>query len=204
MRWKQYAVCCFLLSSLFAVPLHADRSSSYLLLRSYYPTDESLAYRNIYLYYRAHLVPVENVELNLALVKGCRENGYYPAGYIQDSGWGLYEKGSYYLFMREMYGFKRIIVGNYVPLFGQGLMFGGIFPVILSNPYYDLARYRDTINPTSSISKTVLLEGVALEYLLGNIYIRPFFSWNRYDCTAGESDYYMYNDNDADGLIIIS
>ena len=48
--------------------------------------------------------------------------------------------------------------------------------------------------------KTVLLEGLALEYLLGNIYIRPFLSWNSYDCTAGESTYYKYKDNDNDGV----
>ena len=142
------------------------------------------------------------MELNLAIVKGCREPGYYPSGYFQDAGWGLYEKGSYYLYLREKFGFKKIIVGNYVPLFGQGLLFGGIFPVIIGNPYYDLARYRDTINPTSTVSKTVLLEGAAFEYLLGDLYLRPFVSWNRYDCTAGESDYYMYNDNAYDGYFI--
>jgi len=197
---KQLAAYCFLLLSLYAAPLFADRSSNYLLVRSYYPTEETLSYQSLYLYYRFHYEPTEQFELNLSLVKGCREPGYYPAGYIQDAGWGLYEKGSYYLYIKERFGFDRIIVGNYVPLFGQGILFGGIYPAFFSNPYYDLARYRDTINPTGTVSKMVLLEGVALEFPIGDISVRPFFSWNQYDCTAGESSYYLYNDNDADDI----
>ncbi len=200
MKRKQCAAYCFLLFSLYTAPLFADRSSSYLLLRTYYPTDEVLAYESIYLYYRLHYVPAEDFVLNFAAVKGCREPGYYPGGYIQDVGWGLYEKGSYYLYLKDKYNFNKIIVGNYVPLFGQGILFGGTFPVILSNPYYDLARYRDTLNPTSTVSKTILLEGIALEYLQGDLAVRPFISWNAYDCTAGESSYYLYDDNDGDGI----
>ncbi|MBN2322231.1 MAG: hypothetical protein JXQ30_00735 [Spirochaetes bacterium] len=199
---KQCAAYCFLLFSLYIAPLFADRSGSYLLLRTYYPTDETLRYESIYLYYRLHYVPAEDVVLNVAAVKGCREPGYYPGGYIQDVGWGLYEKGSYYLYLKDRYHFNKIIVGNYVPLFGQGILFGGTFPMILSNPYYDLARYRNTLSPTSTVSKTILLEGVALEYLQGDLMFRPFISWNAYDCTAGESSYYMYDDNDDDGIFL--
>jgi hypothetical protein len=32
------------------------------------------------------------------------------------------------------------------------------------------------------------------------ITVRPFVSWNKYDCTAGESEYYRYDDNDNDGI----
>ncbi|UCB45621.1 MAG: hypothetical protein JSV25_15675 [Spirochaetota bacterium] len=184
----------------FTSPIYADKSDNYVLVRSYYPTYEYLSYQNIYLYYRLRYSPLENMMMNISVVKGLREPGFYPLGYFAESTWGIYEKGSYNLLLKNYFNFKKIILGNYVPLFGQGILYGGIFPVILSNPYYDLARYRDGVYPTSSVSKTVLLEGLALEYLLGNVYIRPFLSWNSYDCTAGESTYYKYEDNDSDGI----
>jgi hypothetical protein len=194
------AICITGILHLFISSLHADPNSDYVLVRSYYPTYESLSYQNVYLYYRVHYSPLDNMEMNISLVKGLREPGYFPLGYFAESTWGIFEKGSYNLLLKNYFNFKKIIIGNYVPLFGQGVLFGGIYPLILSNPYYDLARYRDGIYQTSSVSKTVLLEGLALEYLLGNVSIRPFLSWNSYDCTAGESSYYKYDDNDSDGV----
>ncbi|GAH63531.1 unnamed protein product, partial [marine sediment metagenome] len=121
--------------------------------------------------------------------------------YFKDANRGFYENGSYYILLKDSFLCNKIILGNYIPKFGQGLLFGGNFPLFLSNPYYELARYRDGIYPTGSSSKTILLEGIALEYEYGNMYFRPFFSWNRYDCSAGESSYYKYNNNDYDDYI---
>jgi hypothetical protein len=146
--------------------------------------------------YRIQYSPRENISTNLTLVKGYGEGGCFPRGYIAESDHGLYENGSYNILIEKFRGFQKIILGNYMPRLGQGLLFGGSYPLILYNPYYDLARYRDGIYPTSSTSKSVLLEGMAVDYRLAGLSIRPFFSWNRYDCTAGESDYYKYNDND--------
>ncbi|MFW6139387.1 MAG: hypothetical protein ACOC7U_09475 [Spirochaetota bacterium] len=176
-----------------------DDQSSFRI-RAYSPLNSTMDYQNMYLYYGLHYVPTEKIVFNICAVKGSGDKGYYPAGYLGASGGGLYEKGSYYLMLRDVYGINKIILGNYIPLFGQGLVFGSIFPVLLSSPYYTFARYRDGIYPTGTTSKTILLEGIALEYAIGNLYLRPFISWNRYDCSAGESSYYLYNDNDADGI----
>lgn len=200
MKQKHWVFTFVMLFSLNMITLYGEQGNNYVTVRSYYPFNETLSYQNIYLYYRFHYNPMENIIINISLVKGCREQGYYPLGYFKDASGGLYEKGSYYIFLKDYFHFKKIIAGNYIPLFGQGLLFGGGFPLIISNPYYDLARFRDGISPTGTVSKTVLLEGIALEYHVSTIYIRPFLSWNSYDCTAGESTYYKYNDNDYDGI----
>ncbi|MGQ9614768.1 MAG: hypothetical protein ACUVWJ_00010 [Spirochaetota bacterium] len=172
----------------------------FLNIRTYYPSDLMPGYEALYLSYRLKYKPVENVTFGVSLLKGSGESGYYPRGYIGDSETGLYEKASFYLLFEDCLKLNKIIAGNYIPLFGQGLLFGGAFPLIFYDPYYDLPRYRDGIYPTSSASKAVLLEGIALEYQLRNVDIRPFISWNWFDCTAGESDYYKYEDNDWDGI----
>ena len=101
--------------------------------------------------------------LHARLLKGQGEPGYYPAGYFFDAQGGFFEQGSYYLLLTDINRFSKVIVGNYLPLFGQGLLFGGMGALIVSNPYYDMARYRDGIYPSGSSSKNVLMEGVALE-----------------------------------------
>ncbi len=183
-----------------ATALYCDQGDNYVTFRSYYPMGDPLNYKNIYLSSALHYNLYDNVIIHLNLVKGRGEPGYFPLGYIENAGGGLYEKGSYYVYFKDHYGFNKIIIGNYTPLFGQGLLFGSVFPLILTNPYYDLARYRDGVNPSGSASKAVLLEGVALEYEYGNIYFRPFVSWNAFDSSAGESSYYKYDDNDEDGI----
>jgi len=195
----------FLLIFLSAVSLlcgkqEGTQKRDKITFRSYYPSDIPFNYQNLYLSYRLNWAPVENVTINLSLVKGSGAHGYYPQGYVYDSDRGLYEKGSYSILLEDYFKLHKIIVGNYLPLFGQGILFGGIFPLLWNNPYYELARYRNGIYPTGSSSKTVLLEGIALEYRTGVFAIRPFLSWNHYDCTAGESSYYKYNDNDWDGI----
>ncbi len=169
--------------------------------RSYYPSHSAFNYTNLYLYYGFYSVPSENISVNISLVKGSGESGYYPEGYLTDSENGLYENGSFYVLLKNRFKLNRIILGNYYPKFGQGILYGGSFPIILSNPYYDLARYRDGIYPAGSPSKAVVLEGIALEYERHLFKVRPFLSMNRFDCTAGESSYYQYNDNDSDGII---
>jgi len=177
-----------------------ESDNNYLLLRYYYPSTETLSYENSYLSCHLNYNPVPGITLNSVLVKGQGEMGYYPEGFFMDSQKGLWEQGSYYLYLEKKLGINKIIVGNYSPLFGQGLLYGSSFPLIISNPYYDLARNRDGIYPKSSTSKNILLEGVALEYYRWDICFRTFFSWNTFDCSAGESDYYKYNDNDYDGI----
>ena len=171
---------------------------SYLSVRTYYPTEDELSFRSLYLRTALHYTHSPKITLHASLLKGQGEPGYYPRGYFGDSERGLYEQGSYYIHATELLKFRQIIIGNYLPLFGQGLLFGGIGGLILSNPYYDLPRYRDGIQPSGSTSKNVLLEGIALERQWSSFSLRPFFSWNSYDCSAGESDYYRYCDNDCD------
>jgi hypothetical protein len=175
-----------------------EESNNYFLFRGSYPGGRDLDYRSLYLSYVLHYEPAERVALHLAFLKGSGERGYYPGGYFAESEWGLYEKGSFSLEISDMGRWRRIVVGNYSLHFGQGLLFGSTYPLTFSNPYYDAARYRDDIHPASSASKAGVLEGVALEYRLNGVILRPFLSWNSYDCSAGESDYYLYNDNDAE------
>jgi hypothetical protein len=170
------------------------------VLKSHFPADDELTYRNLYLNTTVHYSPTQKMTLHVCLLKGQGEPGYYPGGYFGDVQGGFFEQGSYYLLFTDLNRINKIIVGNYLPLFGQGLLFGGMGTLIMSNPYYDMARYRDGIYPSGSSSKNVLMEGVALEYVLGNATLRPFVSWNRFDCSAGESDYYKYCDNDCDGI----
>jgi hypothetical protein len=186
--------------ALSVTSLYAEHKSGYVRIRSYYGFDQSFQYESLYFSAAVHYVPIERIVMHATISKGAGEKGYYPQGYFHDSRGGIYEKGTYYLYLRDFLRLNKIILGNYSPLFGQGLLFGDIFPLILSNPYYDVSRYRDGLYPKGSTSKHMLLEGVALEYQSGNTYLRPFFSWNRYDCSAGESDYYKYNDNDWDGI----
>jgi hypothetical protein len=199
------SIVCILLAGSGAVVLPTAGPSfggdrGFLSVRSYYPTDSPPSYESLYLAYRLRYIPLDDVTLSLSVKKGSGEPGYYPGGYFGEGKGGLYEQGSYYLLLEDVLGVKKIILGNYFPRFGQGLLYGGSYPLILSNPYYDLARYRDGVYPTATTSKSVLLEGIALDIELGRVNVRPFVSWNRYDCTAGESDYYMYNDNDGDGI----
>jgi hypothetical protein len=177
-----------------------ENDRGFLNVRSYYLSDLAPGYESLYLSYQLRYKPVENLTFGVSLLKGSGESGYYPMGYIGDSETGLYEKASFYLLIEDCFKLDKIIAGNYIPLFGQGLLFGGAFSLILNDPYYDLPRYRDGIYPVSSASKAVLLEGIAMEYALDMIVIRPFISWNWFDCTAGESDYYKYEDNDWDGI----
>jgi len=185
----------------FFIPAAGVTADGSFTFRSYYPSSSSFSYKNLYLYYRLYSAPSENVTMNVSLVKGSGESGYFPVGFFTDSGTGLYENGSYYVLFKDRFKMNRIILGNYYPKFGQGILYGGSFPIILSNPYYDLARYRDAIYPAGSPSKSVVLEGITLEYERYLFKLRPFISVNRFDCTAGESSYYQYNDNDSDGII---
>jgi hypothetical protein len=178
----------------------AQNDLNRFIFRTSYNTDDSFEYSSLYLMYRLYVVPAENVESGVTLVKGRGESGYYPQGYAGESDAGLYENGSYYVMVRDVSVFDKLIIGNYNPLFGQGLLFGGSFPLLVYNPYYDLARFRNSINPSQSTSKASLLEGISAEMEFGSVKLRPFISWNRFDCTAGESDYYKYNDNDGDGV----
>jgi len=192
---------CLLCFVFCLVPTVKVTSDGRFTFRSYYPSSASFDYKNLYLYYRFYSVPAESISVNISIVKGSGESGYYPAGYLKDSETGLYENGSYYVLFKDRFKMSRIILGNYYPKFGQGILYGGSFPIILSNPYYDLARYRDGIYPAGSPSKAVVLEGIAIEYERYLFKLRPFISVNRFDCTAGESSYYQYNDNDSDGII---
>jgi hypothetical protein len=176
-----------------------EESNNYFVFRGSYPGGRAFDYRSLYLSYALHYEPSERIALNLAFLKGSGERGYYPAGYFTESEWGLYEKGSVSLEFSSPARQHRVVLGNYKLLFGQGLLFGGTFPLAFSNPYYDAARYRDAVNPATSASKAGVLEGIALEYRLNGITFRPFLSWNSFDCFTNESDYYLYNDNDADG-----
>ncbi len=181
-------------------PLIAKDIPNRIIFRSYYHSDNRFSYENLYLMSRLNYAFSERARAGLTLVKGCGEGGYYPKGYFSDSSTGLYEYGSYYVVFEGLLGTQNIIFGNYTPLFGQGILFGGSFPLLLYNPYYDLARIRDRVYPSYSTSKSVLLEGIAIELELFGLKFRPFLSWNRFDCSAGESDYYLYNDNDNDGV----
>ena len=180
--------------------LYSAENNSYVRVKTYYPTDSSFQYQNFALTTGVHYSSPRDIVFHFTLNKGRGEPGYYPLGALGESETGLYENGTYYVYFKNYFSFKKIIFGNYLPLFGQGLLFGDKYPLILSNPYYEVARFRDSISPSGSASKTSLLEGVALEYEKGDLTIRPFISWNRFDCSAGESDYYLYNDNDEDGL----
>ena len=192
-----FPVMVFLLNIL---TLYGYQGNNYVRVRSYYRSGGPISYKNLYLSYAFHYNVYNNITVHLAFFKGYGEPGYYPVGYFKSTDGGLYEKGSYYVYLKDYFRFNKIIIGNYTPLFGQGLLFGSVFPLFLSNPYYDVARYRDGIYPKGTTSKAVLLEGVALEYERRNMYFRPFISWNRFDCSAGESDYYKYKDNDFDGI----
>jgi hypothetical protein len=177
-----------------------DKNNSYFQLKSSFPSDAPFEYQSLLLSYTLHWAVRDRLTLHLSLQKGSGENGYYPSGYFSEPDGGVYEKGSCSITYRGVKELKTLIVGNYTPLFGQGLLFGRSFPLILSTPYYDVARYRDALSPASSPSKSGLLEGAAAELAIGGLRIRPFVSWNEFDCSAGESDYYLYNDNDSDGI----
>jgi len=177
-----------------------DKNNSYFQLKSSYPSDAPFEYRSLQLSYTLHWAVLDRLILHLALQKGSGESGYYPLGYFSDPDGGVYEKGSCSITYRGLKELKTLIIGNYTLLFGQGLLFGSPFPLILSTPYYDIARYRDALSPASSSSKSGLLEGAAAELSIGGLRIRPFVSWNAFDCSSGESDYYLYNDNDSDGI----
>jgi hypothetical protein len=177
-----------------------EESNNYFLFRGSYPGGTALDYRSLSLSYALHYEPSERVALHLAFLKGSGESGYYPAGYFTGSEGGVYEKGSVSLELSGSGRRRRVIIGNYNLLFGQGLLFGSTYALAFRNPFYDAARYRDGMHPAASASKAGVLEGVALEYRLNGVTLRPFLSWNSYDCSAGESDYYLYNDNDGDGL----
>jgi hypothetical protein len=192
----------FLTLVVLLVPLRAlclEEGSS-LSLRTYHPSGAAPGFRSLYLAAKLRLIFTEDTTAHLTLKKGSGEPGCYPAGWFGDAASGLWEQGTWFLHLKNRLGTRRIIVGNYFPLFGQGLLYGGSFPLLLSSPYYDLPRHRDGVYPTTTTSKSVLLEGVAVEIESGPLLIRPFVSWNRYDCSAGESDYYQFNDNDADGI----
>lgn len=190
----------FILCIATTTTVYGAQGNSSIAFRSFYPSSLPFCYRSLYLYYSLHYSALERIHANVSIVKGSGEEGYYPSGYFKESNGGLYEKGSFFICFKDYLGFKKVVVGNYLLSFGQGLLFGPIFPLLLTNPYYDLARYRDGIYLTRSVSKTKLLEGIAAEHRFGNFFLRPFVSWNRYDCTAGESSYYKYNDNDSDGI----
>jgi hypothetical protein len=185
---------------LLGLPLYGEEKRNRFTLRTYYDTKRPLEYENLYMMSRIRLGSIDRVQAGLTLVKGCGAAGCYPQGYVREAESGLYEYGSYYIRADEVLGCTKIIFGNYVPYFGQGLLFGGSYPLILYNPYYDLALIRDRVYASYSTSKAVLLEGLTAEIPLGMAVVRPFLSWNRFDCTAGESDYYLYNDNDGDGV----
>ena len=193
-------VLFFILVSPPASKLWGAQPSNHFTFRTLYASEDRFSYDNLYLLYRLRLAPVPEVAAGITLVKGCGEGGCYPGGYVHESSSGLYENGSYYVQLKDILGCKQIIAGNYIPHFGQGLLFGGSYPLILYNPYYDLARIRDRVHPSYSASKAVLLEGLAAEIQLGIFTLRPFVSWNKFDCTAGESDYYRFRDNDGDGI----
>ncbi|KKK61689.1 hypothetical protein LCGC14_3011820 [marine sediment metagenome] len=74
---------------------------------------DPLNYKNIYLSSALHYNLYDNVIIHLNLVKGRGEPGYFPLGYIENAGGGLYEKGSYYVYFKDHYGFNKIIKGNY-------------------------------------------------------------------------------------------
>lgn len=193
-----FSLIFFVVPQLRVFPSEGKNSS--VLVRSSYPTSNTFNYQSLSTYTAVHYNPNGNLTLHITLVKGRGEPGYYPQGYFGDADHGIFENGSYYVQLTDLGHWKRIIFGNYLPSFGQGLLFGGSYPLIFDTPYYDIARYDDRISPSGGSSKTYLLEGVALEYGLGDVRIRPFFSWNTYDCSAGESSYYKYCDNDADGI----
>ena len=178
----------------------SETKNSSVLMRSFYPTSDRFSYQNVYTYTAVHYNSSPNLTLHMTLVKGRGEPGYYPQGYFGDTEHGIFENGSYYVQLTDLGNWKRIIFGNYLPSFGQGLLFGGSYPLIFSTPYYEIARYNDRISPSGSASKAYLLEGVVFEYGIGDVRIRPFFSWNTCDCSAGESSYYKYYDNDSDGV----
>jgi hypothetical protein len=190
---------CFLLL-LSHGSLSAENLSSRLTFRSYYHSNEVFDYEHLYLMSRLNLSFADRVGIGLTMVKGYGERGYYPQGYFSHADGGVFELGSYHVVFKDFIGTRSIIVGNYTPFFGQGLLFGTSYPLILYNPYYDMARIRNRLLPSNSTSKSVLLEGIAAELDTGVLTWRPFVSWNRFDCTAGESDYYLYNDNDGDGI----
>ena len=196
--WTALLLCILTLMG-FTPPCAGEQANRFTF-RTLYKSDDPFDYRNLYLMYRLFLAPAPKIKAGLTLVKGSGEGGFYPQGYMRDSGTGFYENGSYYVQVANIIGCNKIIAGNYIPYFGQGLLFGGSYPLILYNPYYDLARVRDRIYPSNSTSKGVLLEGLTAEIQFGAVTLRPFISMNRFDCTAGESDYYRYNDNDNDGI----
>ena len=170
-------------------------------LRVKFSTDaDKISYRNSYLAYALRYSFGERMILNLNLKKLSNEDGYYPKGYFGDSNWGLYERGTYSIQFNKVFGFDKIILGNYMPHFGQGILFGGVYSLFIYNPYYDLGSFRDDISVSRTYSKASVLEGLAIVYDFGKIKIRPFLSWNSFDCSFGESNYYKYNDNDYDGI----
>ena len=175
-------------------------AGSLLTVRVSYPSDRPFRYEGLSLAYRLSGSVNEHTAFHLSALKSSGEPGYFPEGYVDGSARGLYERGSFHLRIKDRFGFQKIVLGNYTPLFGQGLLFGGSYPLVLYNPYYDLARYRNGIYASKSASKSVLLEGIGCELDLHGMTVRPFLSWNRYDCTAGESGYYKYRDNDWDGI----
>ena len=161
---------------------------------------EDFTYENLYLSYSFKYGITPRITLRLKAKKLASEPGYYPLGYLYDSDYGLYERGSYSLDVRGLFDFERIIIGNYKLKFGQGILLGGSGLQYIDNPGYQLSRVRAGVKPGFSYSKGSMLEGLVVKYSGNGYVLIPYLSINRFDCTAGESSYYKYNDNDSDGI----
>ncbi len=189
---KIFTIIFYLIITIYPV---FGYGNNYLIVR-YGLSNKEISYRNSYITFGLNYSFDRKLFILLRLKKLPDENGYYPSGYFIDSKSGVYERGNYSIQVKDFFEFNRIIFGNYILHFGQGILFAGPYSIYINNPYYDLGRIGSTVRVTKSYSKSSTLEGLVLEYNFDDYTFVPFVSWNRFDCAINKSNYYKYNDND--------
>jgi len=199
MKNKLFKIWFFIFISI-TIWCYGGYDNNNILIRSYYDSDKPLNYESLpfSLYAGYHFNPY--LKAGIALGKRSGENGFYPGGMWGSESFNIFESAGFYVECSGLERIKTFIVGNYMPVFGLGIIFGKPYPLLLGIPYLELARVGDYLKPVASPYKSLLFEGLALDYSVNEYSLKFFVSWNSFDSSCGDSSYYKYNDNDWDGI----
>lgn len=199
MKNKLLKSCLFLFISI-TILCYGEEDNSNITIKSSYDTEYSMDYKNVPFSIYINSNPVTYLQMGLAFGKGLGDEGYYPGGILGFGVFNIYESAGFYIELSELDHLKTLIIGNYIPVLGLGVLFGKPYPLLLGMPYLELARVGNYLRPKATTSKSMILEGIALDYSVYDYSFKLFLSWNRFDSSCGDSDYYKYNDNDWDGI----